>query len=145
MNYLFLSILIFFGSFQVTAQNPDDIVGIWKHSNGKFMVKIDRIGNTYQGRITWLAVASDSDGKLLLDINNPDPRMRNIPLKGNRVLKQLTYNQSKDVWENGTYYIFTEGTIYNCRILLPDEKTIKITRYSKEGSSIQEEIWNRVK
>lgn len=145
MKYLFLSTLLVLGSFQLMAQNADDIVGIWKHSDGKLMVKIDRMGSSYQGRITWLAIESDSNGKPLLDVNNPVPRMRNMPLKGNRVLKQLTYNQSKDVWENGTYYIFSEGNIYNCRILMPNKKKIKISRYSNEGILVQEEIWTRVK
>jgi len=145
MKYLFLSILLIPGSFQLIAQNSDDIVGIWKHPDGNSMIKIDRIGSAYQGRITWLAIASDSYGKPLLDTNNPEPRMRNMPLKGIRVLRQLTYNQSKDAWENGTYYMFTEGKAYNCQIIMPDKQKIKIGRYSKEGILIEEEIWIGVK
>ncbi len=143
MKFIF-SILIFFSvSLRLTAQNPDDILGTWKHSDGKLLVKIDRIGDTYQGRITWLDQNFNTDGNPALDVNNPDPRLRKIPLKGNRILQKLTYDPSKNVWENGLYYVFSEGKIYPCKIVLPDEKRMKISRLTPGGTLLKEEIWFR--
>ncbi len=143
MKFTFSFLIFLTLSHYSTAQNPDGVLGIWKHPEGKLLVKIDRIGNTYQGRITWLAQSSDPAGNPLLDENNPDPRLRKIPLKGNRIFQRLTYNPSTDTWEDGLYYVFSEGKTYPCKIVLINEEKIKISKLTPEGTLLEEEIWSR--
>lgn len=143
MKYPFFHVLFFLFSFQLQAQNADDIVGIWRHPDGDLLVKIDRIGNSYQGRITWMANPTGSDGKPLLDVLNPESRLRNMPLKGNRILQKLTFNPSVNIWEEGLYYVFSEGKTYNCKVTLLDKMKIKISRYSRQDTVIEEEVWSR--
>ena len=143
MRFSLLIIIFFSASLPLPAQNGDNIIGIWKHPDGKLLIKIDRIGDRYQGRITWLEQSFDANGKPVLDTNNPDPRLRKIPLKGNRILQRLTYNPSKDIWENGRYYVFSEGRTYPCKIVLLDEKRIKISKLTEKGVTVEDEIWLR--
>jgi uncharacterized protein (DUF2147 family) len=143
MKYIFPFLFFFSVSSHLTAQNPDDVLGIWKHPDGNLLVKIDRIGNTYQGRITWLDQSSDPAGKPALDVHNPDPRLRKIPLKGNRIFQKLIYNSSTDTWENGLYYVFSEGKTYPCKIVLLDAERIKISKLAPDGTLVEEEIWSR--
>lgn len=59
-RYIFL-LLLFFSGFSLASQagSPGQIVGVWKSSNNKFMVKIDKVGNYFQGRIVWIEIANE--------------------------------------------------------------------------------------
>ena len=88
----FLSIL-FLGITSFTFQDKkggDLLIGVWEPSNGRARVKIDKIGTKYFGKIVWLKEPKDpKSGKPKTDRNNPDESMRNVPLRGYRMLKDF--------------------------------------------------------
>ena len=143
MRFSLLTIIFFLIFIPARAQNGDEIIGIWRHPEGKLLVRIDRVGDRYQGRITWLEQTLDANGDPMLDTRNPDPRLRKIPLKGNRILQGLKYDPSKNIWENGRYYVFTEGKTYPCQIVLLDENKIKISKLTSQNIPLKNEIWSR--
>jgi uncharacterized protein (DUF2147 family) len=60
-RYAFLfSIMISTACVAAQARESDEIVGVWKSGDQQLMVKIDKVGNYFQGRIVWLG---DSDEK----------------------------------------------------------------------------------
>jgi hypothetical protein len=56
---ILLAVSLFSNLSNAQVLNEEMIVGLWKSGNQKVMVKIDRLGSIYQGRIIWL---SDSGG-----------------------------------------------------------------------------------
>ena len=111
LTFLTVSAVITFGtlSFDLPqkSEDPGDrLVGIWEPSNGRSRIKIDRIGNKYYGRVVWLIEPNDADGNPRTDINNPDPDLRNVPLRGFRMCKDFVY-QGDDQWSEGTCMIRT--------------------------------------
>ena len=140
-RFVFL-ISIVLGSCSLIAQaaDPDQIVGVWKSPSASVMIKIDKIGDHFQGRIVWI---DTQNGKMALDSNNPDEKLQKMPLKGNKVIKELSFNANDIVWEGGTFYHHEEGKLYNCTIKVQDSDQLHLTRYL---SSIQEgvvETWVR--
>ena len=86
----------------LASDTGDKLVGVWKPSNGRSMVKIEKIGTKYYGRVVWLIEPNDDTGNPRTDVNNPDEALRSTPLKGYRILKDFVYNEEDGVWEDGT-------------------------------------------
>ncbi len=139
-RYIFLFIL-FFSVLGLSAQavSPEQIVGVWKTPNNKLMVKIDKVGNHFQGRIVWIDIAQ---GNHVLDVNNPEKRLQKLPLKGNKIIHHLSFDPSTSIWGGGTYYDYKEGKQYNCQISL-NGRQIKITKYLPNNQEEPIEIWTR--
>jgi len=143
-RYVFLlSIVLSSCSLVAQAGDPDQIVGVWKSPTAGVMIKIDKVGNYFQGRIVWLNTADGN--QFALDTNNPDERLKKMPLKGNKVIQELSFNSSKAVWEGGTFYKYEEGKLYNCQITLYSSDQIKITRYIHNQQDGVVETWMRQK
>ena len=121
--------------------DPEGIVGIWKSPSEGLMIKIDKVGDHFQGRIVWLNTTELDQPAL--DTNNPDERLQKMPLKGNKVIKELSYNSSELVWEGGTFYHHKEGKLYNCHITIDNNDKIKIARYVQNPKDAIVETWIR--
>lgn len=140
-RYIFL-LLLFFSGFILVAQvsDPNQIIGVWKSPGNELMVKIDKVGNHYQGRIVWIEIANGNEP--VLDVNNPEERLREIPLKGNKIIQKLSFDPSKFIWAGGTFYNYKEGKQYNCQISLNGGQ-IKITNFSQNQQDSIVETWTR--
>jgi uncharacterized protein (DUF2147 family) len=138
-----LLLLIFFYtvSFGGQVSDADKIIGVWKSPDNSYMIKIDKIGNHFQGRIVWLS--SNGQSKMKLDVNNPNEQLRNLPLKGNKIIEKLSYSSSESLWNGGTFYSFTEGKVYNCQISLHSSNQIKILKYIRNQQEGKTETWTR--
>ena len=140
-----LSLAILFLFTGELKANGDELVGVWKPSNGRSMVKIDKIGNKYYGRVVWLLEPSDENGDPRTDINNPDESLRDTPLRGYRLLKDFVYDKDEKVWNNGTIYDPNNGSTYNCVIELKDDNTIEVRGYIGAAVFGRTDVWTRMK
>ena len=141
-RYLIL-LLILVGSTVMDAQVVDanSIVGVWKSPDNSYMIKIDKIGDQFQGRIVWLA---ESEGQqILLDKHNPNDQLRKLPLKGNKIIKDLTFNNQNHIWDGGKFYNYKEGKTYSCQISLQSSDRIQIIRFTENQQAGKTETWVR--
>ena len=143
MKKYILLLSVIFCSLSLIAQagDPHKILGVWKSSSQGLMIKIDKVGDHFQGRIVWLQTSGANQPAL--DINNPDEKLQKMPLKGNKVIKELSFNETKTAWEGGTFYHHEEGKLYNCHITLHSNDEIKITRYLHDQQEGIVETWER--
>jgi uncharacterized protein (DUF2147 family) len=143
-RYAFLlSIMISTAAVAAQAGDSDRIVGLWKSSNKQVMIKIDKVGDHFQGRIVW--IGDSEQGGMLMDEKNPNQQLRNLPLKGNKIIQDLAFNPSSAHWEGGTFYNFSEGKNYNCLISMTTSDQIKITKYVQNQQDGSIESWTRQK
>jgi uncharacterized protein (DUF2147 family) len=141
-TFLILAFCLF--SYVGVAQNADAILGVWEPSNGKVKVKIDKIGDKYYGKIVWLREPKNPDtGKAKTDINNPDESMRDVPLRGYRMLKDFVYI-GDNTWEEGTIYDPQNGKTYSCVITLKDENVMDIRGYVGVKTFGRTDTWRRL-
>lgn len=127
------------------AQDADKLQGVWQPSDGRSMLKIDKIGSKFYGRVVWLKEANDADGNPRTDVNNPDEKLRSTPLKGYRVLKDFTYNSDEKIWDGGTIYDPKNGTTYNCKIEMKNENQIEVRGYVGTEMFGRTDVWTRLK
>ena len=102
--FVFVGFCLFTSMVGDTAEEGDKLIGVWEPSNKKVKVKIDRISGKYYGKIVWLREPIDPvTGKPKTDKNNPDESLKNVPLKGFRLLKDFVYVGDGE-WNDGTIY-----------------------------------------
>lgn len=129
----------------VIAQKADAIVGVWEPGNGKARVKIDNIDGKFYGRIVWLKEPNDPNtGKPKTDVNNSDASMKNVPLRGYRMLKDFEY-KGKGIWEEGTIYDPETGNTYTSIITMKDENTLDIRGYVGVKTFGRSDTWRKLK
>lgn len=131
---LLLSFLLL-GSPIVLAQ-ADALLGEWINEKKDARIKIYKLGNTYNGRITW------GEGEDSKDVKNPDPKLRNRELVGSSILIGFTYN-GDNTWVDGTIYDPREGKTYSCKIALKNKNTISIRGFVGISMFGRSEVWNR--
>ena len=102
-------------------------VGHWLTEDGESQVEIYRItGNKFNGRIVWLEEPLNDEGKPKVDDKNPDRALRDRPTMGLEILKDFTFNSSKQEWEKGTIYDPKSGRTYDCYMWLDGNNTLKL-------------------
>lgn len=146
MKLFFLLALLFASpSFHINqSTDGDKLLGVWEPSNGKARVKIEKIGTKYYGKIVWLKEPNDPNtNQPKVDNKNPDESMRNVPLKGYRLLKDFTYSGNKQ-WENGTIYDPENGSTYKCVIKMTDDNTLEIRGYIGIEALGRTDVWKRL-
>ena len=124
------------------AQNADAVLGVWKSGEGTGMVQIYKKGDKYFGKVVWLKVPNDPDGKPRTDLNNPDEKLRTRPLKGLENLREFVF-KGKDVWEEGRIYDPKTGNDYACEMKLVDENTLEVRGYIGVSLFGRTDVWKR--
>lgn len=125
-------------------ESGDDIVGLWEPSNGKARVKIEKIGTKYYGKIVWLKEPIDPETKKpKVDKNNEDEKMRTVPLRGYRLLKDFTYKGDNE-WSDGTIYDPESGSLYSC-VITKKGDVLNIRGYVGVKALGRTDTWKRIK
>ena len=126
------------------GDDGDRLLGVWEPSNGRARVKVEKIGSKYYGKIVWLKEPNDpKSGLPKTDMNNPDANLRNVPLKGYRMLKDFVY-QENNQWSEGTIYDPLNGSTYSCTIKMTDPNTLDIRGYIGVSAFGRTDIWKRL-
>lgn len=143
MKKLFL--LIFLGSITtwLMAQNPDEIVGVWKDGDGKGNIQIYKQAGKYYGKIIWLKDAKNVDGKPKVDRKNPDPSLRTRPVIGLVMLRDFKYDDGE--WTEGHIYNPSDGKEYKAYMKLKDRNTLSVRGYVGISLLGKTDTWTRVK
>ena len=134
---LFLSLSLF--SFNT---DPDAIIGFWKNGEGTGIVQIYKKADKYYGKIVWLKVPNDDEGKPRTDINNPEAARRKLPLKGMENLRNFVHKGGNE-WADGMIYDPKSGNDYSCEMKLTDENTLEVRGYIGVSLFGRTDVWKR--
>ena len=111
---LFTLTVLLLVPFVVEAQ-ANRITGVWFTEEGTSTVEILKHTNgKYIGTLNWLEEPLNENGKPKVDSENPDPKKKNNPIIGLRLLKSFEYDAGKKRWDNGTIYDPDNGKTYDC-------------------------------
>jgi len=139
---ILVSFFLLLTSTQLLAQNPDAVLGVWKNGEGTGMVQIYKKGDKHFGKVVWLKVPNDPDGKPRTDINNPEEGLRNRPLKGMENLRDFTF-KGDNKWEEGRIYDPKTGNDYACEMKLVDENTLEVRGFIGVSLFGRTDVWKR--
>ncbi len=142
LSVLFFLLIL---SSQIWAQ-ADNVIGYWLTEEDKSQVRIYRAKNgKYYGKIIWLNEPLNEKGKPKKDINNPDKKKRERPVKGLLILRGFEYDKSDEEWDDGTIYDPENGNTYKCYMWFEDGNTNKLHVKGYIGFSLigRETTWKR--
>lgn len=124
---LVLSFLVVSSVTAALAQitDPDKLLGVWTVEDGSARVKIEKIGTKYFGKTIWMKEPNDENGKPKVDVNNPDPTMRNQPRIGLRIMKDFSH-EGNGVFKDGRIYDPKKGKTYCGKITMKDEDHLEL-------------------
>ena len=142
MKLFLLYIILFFSSS--FAEETPNVLGIWTCRKRDCKVEIYKIGNTYEAKLLWARKELDENGKPKLDVKNPDPSKRNLPIIGGKTLWNAKYNSTTKYFENATAY--RNGKYFCGKFKLNTDGTLTITGYDCSLRFLKfSETWSRVK
>ena len=123
MNKLQLTIaaILLISSFAL-AQQADDLIGKYRLPN-QLDVEIFKADGKYFGKIIGLG---DLEKEHQIDVNNPDKALRDKPLMGKVIIKNLKYDKAEHQWVGGSMYGPEKGLIFNLKVTELGEQEIKV-------------------
>jgi len=146
MKNLTLILVFLLGGLTLSfAQKEDQLVGVWQPSDGRSMIKIDKIGSKFYGRVVWLKEPNNDKGEPRVDDNNSDENLRKTTIKGLRMLKDFVWNADDKIWEEGTIYDPKNGTTYSCKIEAKSENQIEVRGFVGTEMFGRTDVWTRLK
>ncbi len=139
MKTLFLALLLSIFPLLATANQAQDIEGVWLNANGDGYIEFIINDDVLTGTIIGSPLPEDEYRK---DENNPDPALRERLLEGTTILKDFTYAGDK-LWKGGTIYDPNNGKTYDCKITFIDDQTIEVRGYIGISLFGRTEVWTR--
>ncbi|MDQ6623716.1 MAG: DUF2147 domain-containing protein [Verrucomicrobiota bacterium] len=94
---------------------PDKICGLWFSQERDAKLEIYQKGDTFEAKVVWLK-EPEAEGKPKVDVNNPDPALRNKPRLGLVILHDLRKSDDPNVYKGGRIYDPKNGKTYDCQI-----------------------------
>jgi uncharacterized protein (DUF2147 family) len=121
-----------------TDGERDKALGRWQTAkkDGTIELTVDADGRL-QGKIV-----DGSGGSERLDANNPDPALRSRPLRGQFILKGLSYD-GDGKWSGGTIYDPNNGKTYRLKVETSGENLLRLRGYIGTPLLGRTEIWTR--
>lgn len=129
-------------SMNVFSQNKDLILGKWLNASGEAHIQIYAVGNKFSGKLVWLKVPLDANGKPKLDKENPKNELTKRPILGLIFLKDFVYKEG--IWEGGTIYDPKTGKTYSCKINAEGKDKINVRGFIGFSLLGRTETWTRV-
>jgi len=114
---LLLSILSLFfisDALMVNTFSQDDVKGLFWNSEKTAHIRIYRATNgKYYGKIEYMVEPNEANGKPKKDPENPNPKLRDRDRMGMVIMNGFEWNESEQMWENGTIYDPNNGKTYD--------------------------------
>jgi len=124
------------------GQTENDILGTWISAHGSGKIEIFKKEDKYFGKIVWLKKPTDEKGETLKDIHNPNDELKNRPIIGIEIFKDLEYN-GKNLWRGGTVYDPKSGHTYNCQMAIRNSNELDIRAFFGLALLGKTETWKR--
>ena len=126
------------------SQNSESICGTWLEEEKQSHIEIYKTDEGYyEGKIIWLAEPLDEDGKIKLDKENPNKKLRNQTIKGLIIIKDLEFTD-ENKWSNGNIYDARSGKTYSLNARLEDANTLFMRGYIGFSLIGRTTTWTRV-
>ena len=107
-----------------------ELIGLWISANKKQKVRVyyNVKSKSYTGRIEWMYEDDQANGRKLLDVNNPNPKLHSRRVTGINLLYDFKYEGNSKF--RGYVYDPISGKDYRCLLTVrPDKKTVEIRGY----------------
>ena len=118
-----------------------DIEGRWLSGDGEGWIEIELVGDSLVGRIAGSPKDQPGDAPRYDDLN-PDPTLRDRPLKGLAIMNGFTY-KGDGRWTGGRIYDPNSGKTYRATIRQVNANKLKLRGYIGISLFGRTDTWTR--
>ena len=118
----------------------DRIVGVWLNEAGDGLIRIEREGDLFVGRIA--GAPEGTRDQELTDVNNPEPSLRDRPLLGLQIMGDYRFDGRR--WTDGWIYDPDKGERYSSRLTLDGDDRLRVRGFIGVSMLGRTEVWSRV-
>ena len=140
MNLIRVCLLSLVSGLAVASVGAGDVAGTWLSGDGDGLVEIRLAGDGLSGIV--LGSPNDDPSRPDRDRLNPDPALRDRPLKGLEIFSGFRYD-GKGTWSGGRIYDPNSGNTYRCTIRVIDRNTLEMRGYIGIPLIGRTETWRR--
>ena len=122
------SILLTLGllAFLISTAQKEAVEKVWYNAEKTSKIQIYKaVDGLFYGKIIWIKVPNDKNGKPKLDLNNKEEKLRAQPILGMLIIKKFKKGSSANEFEDGTVYDPISGKTY-CGTLSINGKELKL-------------------
>ena len=136
---------IFFLLITIICQGQsNDILGVWLEEKKESKIEVYKKDNSFFGKIIWLKEPLDEQGNIKLDKKNPNNSMRENPINGLVIMKDLKYKK-KGEWSDGEIYDARSGKTYSLEVYMKNVNKLDLRGYLGFTLFGKTTTWTRVK
>ena len=136
---------IFFLLITIICQGQsNDILGVWLEEKKESKIEVYKKDNSFFGKIIWLKEPLDEQGNIKLDKKNPNNSMRENPINGLVIMKDLKYKK-KGEWSDGEIYDARSGKTYSLEVYMKNVNKLDLRGYIGYTLFGKTTTWTRVK
>jgi uncharacterized protein (DUF2147 family) len=133
---------LFLLSRAARAETPEGaILGDWYTPGREARVRIYRCQDSFCGKILWIQKEEET-GEVILDTNNPDKSLRDRPVRGIEIMREVRYRGGSE-WNVGKLYDPKSGKEYKGRAKLEGENKLVLRGYVLIPLFGRSETWTR--
>ena len=123
----------------------NDVCGIWLEEKKRSHIEIyEKSDGSFEGKIVWLIEPYEKNGDIKRDKENPNKDLRNMPLNGLVIIKNLKYLNSNQ-WGGGSIYDARSGKTYSLNATLQDKDNLFMRGYVGFSFIGKTTNWTRIK
>jgi uncharacterized protein (DUF2147 family) len=127
---------LIFGAGQSLAASAGSPLGVWQHPENGSHIRISKCGGGLCATIVKVRDPSRTD------VKNPDPKLRDRPVKGITIMKGAK-KTGENTW-SGRLYNTLDGETYNGTLTLVDKNHLKLQGCVLGGLICQGPTWTRI-
>ena len=127
-TFALVAVMLFAGLAAHAQKKADDILGVWWNAEKTSKIEVYKNGDKYFGKIVHLEKPNDDNGKPRTDKDNPDAKLRNRPLMGMVILKDLKFDGDGE-FEDGQIYDPKSGKTYSANAELVGKNKLDLRGY----------------
>lgn len=139
-----VAVMLLTGLSVHAQKKADDITGLWWNAEKTSQIEVYKNGGKYYGKIVHLEEPNDAKGKPKVDKDNPDAKLRNRPLKGLVILRDLEF-EGEGVYDDGNIYDPKKGKEYSATITMVNKDKLDLRGYVGISLIGRTSAWTRVK
>jgi len=126
------------------ADDIPNVLGIWTCSQKDCRVEVYKKGTHFEAKLIWSRKELDGNGNPKLDLKNPDPVKRNLPVIGSKTLWNASYNPTSGYFEDAIAY--RNGRYFCGKFKLNSDGTLTVIGYNCSLRFLKfSETWTRIK
>jgi uncharacterized protein (DUF2147 family) len=138
---LILTLIVSASSF-ASDYKAEDIIGTWLSEKKDGVIKVSLVDGKFRGHLIAFKKEKKDLGKVVLDKNNPDDKLKIRELRGIKMLWGFKFDD--DEWSGGKIYDPVSGKIYKSYMSLDDKNTLSLRGYVGLPIFGRTSVWTRI-